>query len=182
MFNRIRTLSAAAVAATTLIAAAATFCNSAQAETIATSATAPEFTGIDKWLNSAPLTMQQLRGKVVLVDFWTYSCINCIHTLPYVKDWYAKYKDQGLTVIGVHTPEYPFERDTDNVKTAIRHFGIRYPVAQDNSYATWNAYGNEYWPALYLIDKRGHIVYSHFGEGDYAQTEAAIQHALAGKS
>jgi thiol-disulfide isomerase/thioredoxin len=181
MFSRIKTFSATAFAATALFAAAP-FAHGAEAQTAAASATAPEFTGIDKWLNSEPLTLQQLRGKVVLVDFWTYTCINCVHTLPYVKNWYAKYKDQGLTVIGVHTPEYPFERDTDNVKTAISRYGIRYPVAQDNSYATWNAYGNQYWPAFYLIDKHGHIVYSHFGEGDYQQTEAAIQHALAGKS
>ncbi|SMG55287.1 thioredoxin family protein [Paraburkholderia susongensis] len=143
---------------------------------------APEFTGITQWLNSEPLKLQQLRGKVVLVDFWTYSCINCANTLPYVKSWNQKYKDQGLTVIGVHTPEYPFERDTGNVKTAIKRLGISYPVAQDNQYATWNAYNNQYWPAFYLIDKKGQIVYSHFGEGDYAQTEAKIQALLAQKS
>ncbi|MCC8392706.1 thioredoxin family protein [Paraburkholderia sp. MMS20-SJTR3] len=143
--------------------------------------TAPEFTGISQWLNSEPLKLQQLRGKVVLVDFWTYSCINCANTLPYVKSWNQKYKDQGLTVIGVHTPEYPFERDTGNVKTAIKRLGITYPVAQDNQYATWNAYNNQYWPAFYLIDKKGRIVYSHFGEGEYAQTEAKIQALLAQK-
>jgi thiol-disulfide isomerase/thioredoxin len=190
MSNRFKTLSAVALLATT----AAAFGLAAHSATPGTGAsvgsfanvsmnqTAPEFTGIDKWLNSEPLTMQQLRGKVVLVDFWTYSCINCIHTLPYAENWYAKYKDQGLTVVGVHTPEYPFERDTDNVKKAIAQYGIRYPVAQDNSYATWNAWGNEYWPAFYLIDRHGHVVYSHFGEGDYQQTEAAIQRALADKS
>src|ERR1700761_628157 len=145
----------------------------------ATPASAPEFTGISQWLNSDPLTLQQLRGKVVLVDFWTYTCGNCINTLPYVKSWNQKYKDQGLTVIGVHTPEYPFERDTDNVKTAIKRFGITYPVAQDNRYATWNAYNNQYWPAFYLLDKQGRIVYTHFGEGDYAKTEAKIQALLA---
>ncbi|NML32505.1 thioredoxin family protein [Paraburkholderia antibiotica] len=144
--------------------------------------TAPEFTGITQWLNSEPLTLQQLRGKVVLVDFWTYSCINCANTLPYVKSWHQKYKDQGLTVIGVHTPEYPFERDTGNVKTALKRLGITYPVAQDNQYATWNAYNNQYWPAFYLIDRKGQIVYSHFGEGDYAQTEAKIQALLAQKN
>nr|WP_082902561.1 thioredoxin family protein [Paraburkholderia ginsengiterrae] len=146
-----------------------------------TNASAPELTGISNWINSDPLTLQQLRGKVVLVDFWTYTCINCINTLPYVKSWNEKYKDQGLTVIGVHTPEYPFERDTGNVKTAVKRFGITYPVAQDNSYATWRAYGNEYWPAFYLIDKTGKIVYTHFGEGDYAKTEAEIQTLLAQK-
>lgn len=142
---------------------------------------APEFTGISKWLNSDPVTLAQLRGKVVLVDFWTYTCINCINTLPYVKTWNQKYKDRGLAVIGVHTPEYPFERDTDNVETAIKRFGITYPVAQDNHYATWSAYNNQYWPAFYLLDKKGKVAYTHFGEGDYAQTEAAIQALLAQK-
>jgi thiol-disulfide isomerase/thioredoxin len=140
---------------------------------------APEFTGIDKWLNSDPLTMQQLRGKVVLVDFWTYTCINCIHVLPYVKTWNEKYKDQGLVVVGVHTPEYSFERDTDNLQKAIKRFGITYPVAQDNHYQTWSAYDNQYWPAFYLVDKKGHVVYTHFGEGDYDQTEAKIKALLA---
>ena len=149
------------------------------AEASATPTSAPNFTGIGNWLNSPPLDIKQLRGKVVLIDFWTYTCINCIHTLPYVKGWYDKYKDQGLQVIGVHTPEYPFERDTGNVKAAISRFGIRYPVAQDNDYATWNAWGNQYWPAIYLIDKKGQVVYSHFGEGDYQQTEAEIQRLLA---
>lgn len=171
MLNRIKTFTAAAVLATLPLLGHAA----------AAAPTAPEFTGLDKWLNSPPLTLQQLRGKVVLVDFWTYTCINCIHTLPYVKQWNEKYRNQGLAVIGVHTPEYPFERDTGNVKTAIARFGISYPVAQDNEYATWNAWGNQYWPAFYLLDRKGRIVYSHFGEGNYAQTEAAIQHALAEK-
>jgi thiol-disulfide isomerase/thioredoxin len=140
---------------------------------------APEFTGIEKWLNSAPLTMQQLRGKVVLVDFWTYTCINCIRTLPHVKEWHEKYRDQGLVVVGVHTPEYPLERSTDNVKTAIKRFGLTYPVAQDNQYATWNAYGNRFWPAFYLINKKGQVVYQHFGEGAYQETEAKIRALLA---
>jgi thiol-disulfide isomerase/thioredoxin len=140
---------------------------------------APEFTGIEKWLNTEPLTMQQLRGKVVLVDFWTYTCINCIHTLPYVKSWHQKYKDQGLVVVGVHTPEFPFERSTDNVTAAMKRFDIRYPVAQDNRYATWSAYSNQYWPAVYLINKKGQIVYKHFGEGKYQETEAAIRTLLA---
>lgn len=140
---------------------------------------APEFTGIEKWLNSEPLSMQKLRGKVVLVDFWTYTCINCVRTLPYVKNWYDKYKDQGLVVVGVHTPEYRFERSTEKVTTALKRFDIRYPVAQDNDYATWNAYNNRYWPAMYLVDKQGRIVYTHFGEGNYAETEAKIQSLLA---
>ncbi|MEH6433784.1 thioredoxin family protein [Massilia sp. DD77] len=140
---------------------------------------APEFTGINNWLNSPPLSMQQLRGKVVLVDFWTYTCINCIRTLPYVKSWHEKYKDKGLVVVGVHTPEYPFERSTSNVQAAIKRFGIPYAVAQDNRYATWQAYSNQYWPAVYLVDKQGQVVYSHFGEGDYAETEAKIRALLA---
>jgi thiol-disulfide isomerase/thioredoxin len=176
MFASFRT-----IAAVTAFAAFAAACNAAPTGPIANGPVAPEFTGIEKWLNSDPLTMQQLRAKVVLVDFWTYTCGNCINTLPYVKNWDQKYKDQGLTVIGVHTPEYAFERDTDKVKAAIKRFDIRYPVAQDNRYATWNAYSNQYWPAVYLIDKKGRVVYSHFGEGDYAQTEAAIRDLLAQK-
>ena len=140
---------------------------------------APELAGIDHWINSAPLSLQQLRGKVVLVDFWTYTCINCVRTLPYVQQWYAKYKDQGLTVIGVHTPEFPYERVTSNVADAARRFGLGYPIAQDNGYATWRAYNNQYWPATYLINKQGHIVYEHFGEGDYAEMDEMIRKALA---
>ncbi len=140
---------------------------------------APAFTGIEKWLNSEPLTLEQLRGKVVLVDFWTYTCINCIHTLPYVKRWHEAYKDKGLVVVGVHTPEFPFERLTPNVQQAIERYGITYPVAQDNRYATWKTYNNIYWPAFYLVDKQGRIVYTHFGEGRYQETEAAIQKLLA---
>jgi thiol-disulfide isomerase/thioredoxin len=176
MLSRIKTLTAAA-----MFCAMAATGSAAIAGTPGGGHIAPEFTGIEKWLNSEPLNMQQLRGKVVLVDFWTYTCINCIHTLPYVKSWYQKYKDQGLAVVGVHTPEYPFERSTDNVRTAIKRFDIRFPVAQDNQYATWNAYENQYWPAFYLIDKKGRVVYSHFGEGDYAQTEAAIRDLIAQK-
>ena len=140
---------------------------------------APDFTGIDHWLNSGPLTMAGLRGKVVLVDFWTYSCINCIRTLPYVEGWYQKYAADGLVIVGVHTPEFVFEHDTGNVAGAIARFGITYPVAQDNEYATWQAYNNEYWPADYLIDATGHISSVHFGEGDYLQTEAEIRSLLA---
>ncbi|WP_144630486.1 thioredoxin family protein [Bordetella genomosp. 13] len=151
---------------------------SVAAATPSAPAAAPEFTGIEKWLNSEPLTLQGLRGKVVLVDFWTYTCINCINTLPYVKSWHQKYKDQGLVVVGVHTPEFPFERATANVQKALGRFGIEYPVAQDNRYATWEAYGNRYWPAFYLIDKHGRVVYSHFGEGRYKETEAEIQRLL----
>jgi thiol-disulfide isomerase/thioredoxin len=141
--------------------------------------TAPEFRGIDTWLNSQPLKLDELRGKVVLVDFWTYTCINCLNHLPYVKDWHAKYKDQGLVVVGVHTPEFAYEKSTKNVQEAIKRLQIQHAVAQDNSYATWKAFGNQYWPAVYLIDKQGRIVYSHFGEGSYDQTEKKIQSLLA---
>lgn len=147
----------------------------------ASAAQAPELVQINQWLNSPPLTMAGLRGKVVLIDFWTYSCINCLRTLPYVTSWHAKYKDQGLVVIGVHTPEYAFERKTANVETAIKRFGIQYPVAQDNQYGTWKAYNNQYWPAVYLIDRTGKVVLTHFGEGGYDETEAAIKRLLAAK-
>ena len=143
---------------------------------------APDFTGTQRWFNTpagAPLHLSQLRGRVVLVDFWTYTCINCIRTLPYVRAWDERYRRRGLTVVGVHTPEFPFERDADNVQRAIAQNGLRYPVAQDNDYATWNAWGNQYWPAKYLIDARGRVRYAHFGEGDYAQTESAIRALLA---
>ena len=140
---------------------------------------APEFAGIDSWLNSKPLTMAGLRGKVVLVDFWTYSCVNCIRTLPYVESWYQKYASQGLVIVGVHTPEFAFEHDAGNVAAAIARFGITYPVAQDNEFATWNAYTNQYWPADYLIDATGRLRNAHFGEGDYVQTENDIRALLA---
>ncbi len=142
---------------------------------------APELVQIEHWLNSPPLTMAGLRGKVVLVDFWTYACINCLRTLPYVTKWHAKYKDQGLVVLGVHTPEYAFERKTSNVETALKRYNIQYPVAQDNQYGTWKAYDNQYWPASYLIDRSGKIVLTHFGEGGYDEMEAAIQRQLAAK-
>lgn len=140
---------------------------------------APEFQGIDTWLNSQPLTASDLRGKVVLVDFWTYTCINCLNHLPYVQEWNEKYKDKGLVVVGVHTPEFAFEKSTRNVQDAIQRLKIRYAVAQDNGYATWKAFNNQYWPAVYLIDKQGKIVYSHFGEGSYGETEKKIQALLA---
>ncbi len=145
---------------------------------------APELTGIDHWLNSQPLTLASLRGKVVLIDFWTYSCINCIRTLPYVESWYQKYEADGFVVIGVHTPEFAFEHDTANVQSAIQRFGITYPVAQDNEFATWNAYSNVYWPADYLIDANGNLRHVHYGEGGYIQTEDEIRALLeeAGRS
>ncbi len=140
---------------------------------------APEFVGISKWLNvDKPLTLADLKGKVVLVDFWTYTCINCIRTLPYVTSWYDKYHDKGFVVIGVHTPEFEFEKKTDNILNALKQYNIHYPVAQDNDYATWNAYNNQYWPAEYLIDSKGIIRHTHFGEGEYNQTEKAIQDLL----
>ncbi len=140
---------------------------------------APEFAGISKWLNpEKPLTIAGLRGKVVLIDFWTNQCINCIHTLPYVTKWYDKYKDSGFVVIGVHTPELAYERTVASVEQAITTYGIHYPVALDNDYSTWKAYDNQYWPAEYLIDKKGIIRRTHFGEGEYEETEQVIQTLL----
>lgn len=139
-------------------------------------ATAPEFKGISKWLNSEKdLTLADLKGKVVLIDFWTYTCINCIRTLPHVTGWYEKYKDKGLVVVGVHTPEFEFEKKTENVQNAIKQYQIHYPVAQDNEYRTWDAYNNHYWPAKYLVDANGYIRKYHFGEGEYEQMEEAIR-------
>lgn len=143
---------------------------------------APEFIGIDQWLNGPPQTLAALRGKVVLVEFWTYSCINCVRVMPHVKQWHRQYRDDGLVVIGVHTPEYGFEKNPGNLRAAVQRFGITYPVAQDNRYETWNAYGNRYWPALYLIDAQGRIVYQHFGEGNYDVTEAKIRELLGSAS
>lgn len=138
----------------------------------------PSISDATHWFNSPPLTSESLRGKVVLVDFWTYSCINCLRTLPYLKAWDEKYRDQGLVIIGVHTPEFAFEKDQRNVGQAIRDLGIKYPVAMDNQYAIWNAYNNQYWPAHYLIDAQGHIRDQHFGEGAYDETERMIQTLL----
>jgi cytochrome c biogenesis protein CcdA/thiol-disulfide isomerase/thioredoxin len=143
---------------------------------------APDFTGNDRWFNTpanAPLRLDGLRGRVVLVDFWTYTCINCIRTLPYLRAWDGRYRDRGLTIVGVHTPEFVFEREAENVREAIAANRLRYPVAQDNEYATWNAWGNRYWPAKYLIDARGRVRYAHFGEGAYEETEASIRALLA---
>jgi cytochrome c biogenesis protein CcdA/thiol-disulfide isomerase/thioredoxin len=140
---------------------------------------APEFTGITQWLNSQPLTLAQLKGKVVLVDFWTYSCINCLRTLPNNKAWYQQYGPDNFVLIGVHTPEFAFEKKTFNVQKALKQFNITYPVAQDNDYKTWNAYKNEYWPAEYLIDAKGHIRKADFGEGEYDKMDAAIRQLLA---
>ena len=141
---------------------------------------APGFRGGGRWLNTPrPLALEALRGRVVLVDFWTYTCINCIRTLPYLRSWDQRYRREGLTVVGVHTPEFPFERKTANVRSAIAQNRLRYPVVQDNGYGIWNAFGNQYWPAKYLIDARGRVRYTHFGEGDYKGTETAIRALLA---
>jgi cytochrome c biogenesis protein CcdA/thiol-disulfide isomerase/thioredoxin len=140
---------------------------------------APDFEGISLWLNSKPLTLAQLRGKVVLIDFWTYSCINCLRTLPHVRGWYRTYRGAGLVVVGVHTPEFAFERVPGNVRRAVGELGVDYPVALDNDYGTWNAWLNRYWPAKYLIDRRGHLRYAHFGEGSYEETERVIRTLLA---
>lgn len=138
----------------------------------------PPLDGAVQWLNSPALDAQALKGKVVLVDFWTYSCINCLRTLPYVKAWAEKYRDQGLVVIGVHAPEFAFERDVGNVTKAMKELGIKYPVAIDNDYKIWRAFNNEYWPAHYFADAQGRIRYHHFGEGDYAESERVIQQLL----
>ncbi|NWE41921.1 cytochrome c biogenesis protein DipZ [Pseudomonas yamanorum] len=138
----------------------------------------PPLDGAVQWLNSEPLTAEALKGKVVLVDFWTYSCINCLRTLPYVKAWAEKYRDQGLVVIGVHAPEFAFERDVNNVTKAMKDLGITYPVAIDNNYKIWRAFNNQYWPAHYFADAKGQIRYHHFGEGDYAESERVIQQLL----
>jgi thiol-disulfide isomerase/thioredoxin len=139
---------------------------------------APEFTGTQRWFNSAPLTMAGLRGRVVLIDFWTYTCINCIRTQPYLKAWDARYRSRGLTIVGVHSPEFGFEKNAGNVERAIRAAGLRYPVVQDNDLKTWQAWGNQYWPAEYLVDAEGRVRHTSFGEGDYDTTEHAIRSLL----
>ena len=140
---------------------------------------APEFDQIDLWLNSEPLTMDALRGKVVLIDFWTYSCINCLRTLPHVRAWDEAYRDDGLVIVGVHTPEFAFERDADNVRRAVRDLDVAYPVALDNAYGTWTAWQNRYWPAKYFVDRAGRLRYAHFGEGGYEESERVLRQLLA---
>jgi cytochrome c biogenesis protein CcdA/thiol-disulfide isomerase/thioredoxin len=139
---------------------------------------APEFVGIQEWLNSKPLKMADLKGKVVLIDFWTYSCINCVRTLPYLTKWDKTYRDKGLVIIGIHAPEFDFERNVNNVKSAMREHNIQYPVPLDSNLDTWQAFKNRYWPAKYLIDQEGNVVYTHFGEGQYDVTEQNIQYLL----
>ena len=141
---------------------------------------APELTDTGRWINSEPFTLseQMENGKVVLVDFWTYTCINCIRTQPYLRDWHDKYADKGLVILGVHTPEFEFEKVFENVVDAVQRFGLKYPVVQDNEFGTWHAFRNRYWPAKYLVDVNRTIRYSHFGEGAYDETEEAIRALL----
>jgi thiol-disulfide isomerase/thioredoxin len=139
----------------------------------------PSLSGATQWLNSPPLTPAGLRGKVVLVDFWTYTCVNWLRTLPYVRAWDAKYRDQGLVVVGAHTPEFPFEHDIDNVRWAAKEMDVNYPIAVDSDYAVWRAFDNNYWPAVYVADVKGDIRYHHFGEGAYDETERVIQRLLS---
>lgn len=149
-----------------------------QPETQKTYPDMPEFQQISQWLNSPPLTKASLKGKIVLVDFWTYSCINCIRTFPYLKDWYRKYKGQGFVIVGVHSPEFEFEKDPANVKMAIEKYKIPYPVALDNKMAIWNAYNNNAWPVHYFVDVNGKIRHVHFGEGEYEKSEEVIRKLL----
>ncbi len=140
---------------------------------------APEFAGIEGWINSDPLTLEGLRGKVVLIDFWTYSCINCLRTLPYIKQWDETYRDKGLVIVGVHTPEFAFERERSNVEGAVERLGLEYPVALDPDFGTWTAWNNRYWPAKYIVDRFGRVRFAHFGEGEYEKTEEVIRTLLA---
>lgn len=140
---------------------------------------APELPDNLTWLNSRPLYLDRLRGQVILVDFWTYSCINCQRTLPYLKKWWDKYKDKGLVIIGVHTPEFEFEKDVENVKKALKKYQVTWPTVLDNDYKIWESFANHYWPAKYLINSQGKIIYTHFGEGNYQETELEIQKALS---
>ncbi len=140
---------------------------------------APELRGITEWINTGPLTIAGLRGSVVLVHFWTFDCVNCQNVQPYVKAWYARYRDQGFTVIGVHTPELDVERDIANVRAAVTREGVTFPVAFDPDYATWNAYRNRYWPAFYFVDKTGRVRHTQFGEGEYERAERVIRELIA---
>lgn len=138
----------------------------------------PSLTGAEQWLNSPPLEGQQLKGKVVLVDFWTYDCINCRRSLPHVNEWARRYADQGLVVVGVHTPEYDYEHDVASLREQVNRLGIGYPVAVDNDYRIWNAWGNQFWPAHYFVDRKGQVRHVHFGEGDYDGQERVIRQLL----
>ncbi|MEH2360078.1 thioredoxin family protein [Nostoc sp.] len=138
----------------------------------------PEFQGISQWLNSTPLSIADLKGSVVLIQFWTFACINCQRTLPYITRWHRQYESQGLKVIGIHTPEFAFERDANNIKKALQQHKITYPVPVDNEYKTWNAYDNQYWPHLFLADRQGFLQYDHIGEGEYEKIEQTIRQLL----
>jgi thiol-disulfide isomerase/thioredoxin len=138
----------------------------------------PDLSGATAWLNSEPLSAKALRGKVVLIDFWTFACVNCQRALPYVRAWAEKYRDQGLIVIGVHSPEFAFERNVDNVKLAANELGLRFPIAIDNRFAIWRSFSNRYWPAHYFVDSQGRIRFHHFGEGGYEKSEQVIRHLL----
>jgi thiol-disulfide isomerase/thioredoxin len=178
--KRLFTTSAVMLAAVGIVLAGASFgVSGARQAPLVDYGPAPDITGIAQWHNSPPLNMAALRGKVVLVDFWTYACVNCIRTLPYVRKWHEQYKDKGLVVVGVHTPEFAYERDAGNVAAALKRYDLHYPVAQDNGYATWRNFDNQYWPAVYLVDRQGRVRLKHFGEGDYEETEAAIAQLLA---
>lgn len=140
---------------------------------------APDFKGLGEWINSEPIdSIKDLKGKVVLVNFWTYTCINCIRTLPYLNDWHDKYAEEGLVIVAIHTPEFAYEKKIENLKTAVKEREIKYPVVQDNDYMTWRNYSNRYWPAKYLIDKEGNVRYQHFGEGNYEEIEESITELL----
>jgi thiol-disulfide isomerase/thioredoxin len=140
---------------------------------------APDFDRVTGYVNTSPIKLSDLKGKVVLVHFWTYTCINCIHTIPHLNDWYEKYANKGFVIAGIQTPEFEFEKNIDSVKNAVKDFKIKYPIIQDNDYGTWNAYGNRYWPRDYLLDNEGYIRYDHIGEGGYDETENIIQSLLA---
>jgi thiol-disulfide isomerase/thioredoxin len=168
---------AVAAAAATAIAFAASW-RAPDAVSPAPPRPAPEFVGIERWRNSEPLTMAALRGKVVLVEFWTFACSNCVHMLPHVSAWHERYAERGLVVVGVHTPETDFEQMDEQLERALARHRIRYPVAQDNAHATWKAWENHYWPAIYLVDRRGNVAFTHFGEGDTDTVEAAIRRLL----
>ena len=139
---------------------------------------APQLVGISGWINTEPFNLDELRGKVVLIDFWTYTCVNCIRTLPFLKEWHDKYAERGLVIVGVHSPEFEFEKVTENVEAAVVDYDLKYPVVQDNDFQTWRAYSNRAWPAKYLVDKDGVIRYSHIGEGAYQATEEKIRELL----
>lgn len=169
-------IAAAALASALLAYWPAAWTTASAQETVVSQA--PEFTGADHWYNSQPLTMGGLRGKVVLVEFWTRECINCIHVLPHTKELYDKYAKDGLVVVGVHTPEYDEERDPAALQLALHQLHVTWPVAVDNESRIWNAYGNRFWPAVYLIDQQGRVVYSHIGEGGYDETEQRVRQLL----